>query len=186
MLGLFALAVIAQLTPQMRDGISDAHYVPAYTSKERVQIVKCLLHLAEAPTLETISVTPNAPFATNGAHLSFWKTSFVLGTPAGGEAGVNFWGIHTSGHINVGFTASGRTAVLDCRVLGRVMHRLYVGTGSELRALAETRRDDGHFLLVLPRVRRGTPVSVELWPVPADATMGLLGCEIDTPVETKG
>jgi hypothetical protein len=180
-----ALAMVAQLTPQMRDGIAGAHDIPAYSGEQRMQIVGKLLHLAKESNLQTTSLTPNAPFASNGAHLSFWKTSFVLGTPVGGEAGVNFWGLHTGGHINVGFTASGTAAVLDCRLLGRAMHKLYVGAESEPREQAETPLDDGHLLVVLPAIARGTPVSVELWPVPADATMGFLGCEIDVPVEAK-
>jgi hypothetical protein len=186
MLLSLALAAIAQLTPQMRDGVPDARYIQAYTGERRMQIVRKLLHLAKQPKLRTVSLTPNAPFAANGAHLSFWKTSFVLGTPAGGEAGVNFWGIHTGGHINIGFTAGGTAEVLDCRVLGHALHKLYVGADSEPREQAETPPDDGHLLLVLPAVARGTPLSVELWPVPTDAPMGLLGCEIDMPVETKG
>jgi len=181
-----AFALAAQLTPQMRDGIAGAQYVPAYSSEQRTQIVGKLLHLAKRPDLQTISLTPNAPFAENGAHLSFWKTSFVIGTPAGGEAGVNFWGIHTGGHINAGFIASGTAEVLDCRMLGRVMHKLYVGAESEPREQAETPLDNGHLLVLLPAIARGTPVSVELWPVPEDATMGFLGCEIDKTVEIKG
>lgn len=180
-----AFAMAAELTPQMRDGIADAHDVPAYSAEQRTKVVGKLLHLAKQPNLQTTSLTPNAPFAANGAHLSFWKTSFVIGTPAGGEAGVNFWGIHNGGHINAGFTASGTAEVLDCRPLGRVMQKLYIGAESEPREQAEAALDDGHLLVVLPAIARGTPLSVELWPVPADATMGFLGCEIDTPVETK-
>jgi hypothetical protein len=81
--------------------------------------------------------------------------------------------------------ASGTAEVLDCRLLGRVMRKLYISAESEPREQAETPLDDGHLLVVLPAFARGTPVSVELWPVPADATMGFLGCEIDTSVETK-
>jgi hypothetical protein len=180
-----ALAAISQLTAQMRDGIADARYIPAYSGEQRLHAVRKMLDLAKEPRLRTISLTPNAPFAADGAHLSFWKTSFVLGTPEGGEAGVNFWGIRTGGHINVGFTASGAAALLDCRVLGRAVHKLYVGAESQPREQSGPALADGHLLLVLPVVARGTPVSVELWPEPADATMGLLGCEIDTPVETK-
>ncbi len=180
-----AFAMAAQLTPQMRDGIAGVQYVPAYSSEQRTQIVGKLLRLAKQPNIQTTSLTPNAPFAGNGAHLSFWKTSFVLGTPSGGEAGLNFWGIHTSGHVNAGFTSSGTAEVLDCRLLGRVMHKLYVGAESEPREQTETPLDNGHLLVVLPTIAHGTPVSVELWPVPEDATVGFLGCEIDTPVETK-
>jgi hypothetical protein len=180
-----ALAAVAQLTPQMREGIAGSGYIAPYAGEQRVRLVRTLLHLPKPPELQTISLTPNAPFARNGAHLSFWKTAFVLGTPAGGEAGVNFWGIHDGGHINVGFTSGGAAAVLDCRVLGRAMHKLCVGAASEPRDQSETPLTDGHLLLALPAVARGTSVSVELWPVPAEATMGFLGCEIDTPVATK-
>jgi len=185
MLVPLVFAFFAQLTPQMRDGIADAHDVPAYSAEQRIEVIGKLLHLAKQPKLQTTSLTPNAPIAANGAHLSFWKTSFVIGTTAGGEAGVNFWGIHTGGHINAGFTASGVAEVLDCRLLGRVMQKLYVGAESEPREQAEAALDDGHLLVALPPIALGTPLSVELWPVPADATMGFLGCEIDTPVETK-
>lgn len=109
----------------------------------------------------------------------------MIGTPAGGEAGVNFWGIHTGGHINAGFTASGAAEVLDCRLLGRVMQKLYIGIESEPHEQGEAALDDGHLLVALSPIARGTPVSIELWPIPADATMGFLGCEIDTPVEIK-
>jgi hypothetical protein len=186
MRALLVLAAVAQLTPQMREGVAGARYIPVYGADRRAQIVQRLLHLQTVPKVRTVSLTPDAPYAADGAHLSFWKTSFVLGTAAGGEAGVNFWGIHVGGHINVGFTAGGESAVLDCRVVGRVMHKLYVGADSEPREQSETELDDGHLLLVLPDVARGTPVSVELWPAPSDARMGFLGCEIDTPVEWKG
>jgi len=83
MLLSLAFAIVAQLTPQMRDGIAGAHDIPAYSGEQRTQVVGKLLHLTKQPNLRTTSLTPNAPFAGNGAHLSFWKNSFVIGTPAG-------------------------------------------------------------------------------------------------------
>ncbi len=34
-----AFAMAAQLTPQMHDGVADAHYVPAYSGEQRTQVV---------------------------------------------------------------------------------------------------------------------------------------------------
>jgi len=58
-----ALGVAAQLTPQMRDGIANARYIPTYTVEQRAQIVGKQLHLAKQPNIQTTSLTPNAPFA---------------------------------------------------------------------------------------------------------------------------
>jgi hypothetical protein len=183
---LHALAAIIQLTPQMRAGISGARYVAVYSNEQRAEVMHKMLHVPKTSVVTRISLTPNAPSAGVGTHLSFWKTSFVLGTAVGGEAGVNFWGIHTGGHINIGFIASGLPTVLDCRVLGRVTEKLYVGAESKPREQFEAPLDNGHLLFVLPDLARETPVSVELWPKPSDAAMGFLGCEIDVPIAWKG
>jgi hypothetical protein len=129
------------------------------------------------------SLTPNAPYSRSGAHLSFWKPSFVLGTRAGGEAGINFWGIHDQGHVNVGFTArQGEPYLLDCRLLATkpVAYKVYAGQDSAPRTEGEIPLKANHFLLALPATQGDELISVELWPEPMIATMGFLGCEIDT------
>jgi hypothetical protein len=132
---------------------------------------------------ETASLTPNAPYGNGGAHLSFWKPSFVLGTPAGGEAGVNFWNIHNQGHINVGFTAPRmKPTLVDCRLLSTrpITYKVYSGGAAAPGAAGESALDHGHFLLMVAGTGDGGPISVELWPTPDTTAMGFLGCELST------
>ncbi|HWA91052.1 MAG TPA: hypothetical protein VG889_13520 [Rhizomicrobium sp.] len=167
------------LSAQMRGGIAAARFVPPYSQHARAAAVRTLLHLSAAPTLKTIaSLSPNRPHS-HGAHLSFWKTSFVLGTASGGEAGVNFWNIHDEGHINVGFRAR-RTTILDCRLIasGPVTYKVYAGPDGAPRAQSDETLKDGHLVI---SVRAMGDVSVELWPKPVDATMGFLGCDLVEP-----
>ena len=129
------------------------------------------------------SLTPNAPFAADGAHLSFWKPAFVLGTASGGEAGFNFWGIYVEGHVNVGLvTKSARRVMLDCRLLSsaKISYKIFIGSGAGPRESAARNLDGGHLLLALPALRPATAVSVEFWPAPAHATLGFLGCDLST------
>jgi hypothetical protein len=141
-----------------------------------------VLGLASPPVLgATVTLTPDAPYAWSGAHLSFWKPSFVLGTPAGGEGGVNFWGIHNEGHVNVGFTASGGTRyLLDCRLLtaGKVTYKIYDGAAEQLRDSSQAGVADGHLFLIVGASRAGGAVSVELWPTPVTEPLGFLGCDV--------
>lgn len=173
-----------QISVQMRDGIPNAAFVAPYSSSERAKNAQNVLKSASLPTLTTtISLTPNAPFGNGGAHLSFWKPSFVLGTPTGGEAGVNFWNIHNQGHINVGFSPAPMTSTfVDCRLLstGPITYKVYSGAGATPSAAGESPLDRGHFLLVVPGTGNGGPMSVELWPTPDTTTMGFLGCELST------
>lgn len=174
---LTVLVAATLLSPQMRNGLPGAHDVPVYSRRERTAAAQGLLHLAKPPSLRVFAaLTPNHPYAGSGAHLSFWKTSFVLGTKAGGEAGVNFWNIRDQGHINVGFAASWRT-LLDCRLIaaGPVTYKVYDGAASVPREQGEKALANGHFLLAVPA---GTAISVELWPTPVDAPMGFLGCDL--------
>jgi len=180
--GMLSTSTAAGLTPQMRDGVSGARPVPRYTDAQRAAAAQRVLRLSVSPVLGgTVSLTPDAPFAWDGAHLSFWKPSFVVGTPGGGEGGVNFWGIHEGGHVNVGFPASaGTTTLLDCRLVtpGDVTYKIYDGTAERLRDSSQVTLADGHLLLLVDAARVGGPVSVELWPTPVTETLGFLGCEV--------
>jgi hypothetical protein len=177
-------ATAQQISAQMRDGIPNASFVAPYSSSERAKAAQNILKSATPPTLTaTISLTPNAPYENGGAHLSFWKPSFVLGTSSGGEAGVNFWGIHNQGHVNVGFTpAPMKSTLVDCRLLSArpITYKVYSGAGAAPSAAGEITLEHGHFLLAVPGSGSGGPVSVELWPTPDTTTMGFLGCELNT------
>jgi acetyl esterase/lipase len=173
----------AQLSPQMRTGIASARPVPVYSASERANAVQTLLKQATPPVLGApVSLTPNMASAQNGAHLSFWKPSFVLGTPGGGEAGINFWGVHNEGHVNVGFTANAaKSHVLDCRLLsaGAITYKVYAGASSP-RDSGVTTLNDNHFMLIVPASSPGASISVELWPTPTAETLGFLGCDLST------
>jgi endo-1,4-beta-xylanase len=170
------------VSSQMRDGIPGAGPVAVYTAAERAAAAQEALGLAAPPTLGTpVSLTPDAPYARGGAHLSFWKPSFVMGTAGGGEAGVNFWGIHTEGHVNVGFASKGATEyLLDCRLLsaGKITYKIYSGAGESLQKRGAVALNHNHFLLLVPTPTPDEPVSVELWPTPVTEPMGLLGCDL--------
>lgn len=172
----------AQLSDTMRTGFADAHFVPRYDSAARAAAVQRVFALPETPRLgATISLTPNAPFADRDAHLHFWKPSFVIGAPEGGEAGVNFWGYHDGGHINVGFTPpDARSWVVDCRLISAtpITYKIYSGPGAEPRAMGVRAIDRGHFLAVIQASEPGVAISVELWPTPDTALMGFLGCDL--------
>jgi hypothetical protein len=177
-------AAAQQISAQMRDGIPNASFVAPYSPSERANAAQNILKTASPPTLaEPISLTPNAPYSNGGAHLSFWKPSFVLGTPTGGEAGVNFWNIHNQGHVNVGFMqAPTKSTFVDCRLLSTaaITYKVYSGAGATPSAAGEIALERGHFLLAVPESGSGGPVSVELWPTPDTTTMGFLGCELST------
>jgi hypothetical protein len=178
----------AQISPQMRAGIANAGPVAVYSVAERAKAAQQVLGLTALPTLGTpVSLTPNAPYGRGGAHLSFWKPSFVLGTSGGGEAGVNFWGIHTEGHVNVGFLSTGASSyLLDCRLLsaGHITYKVFTGEGESPREHGEAALRDNHFILLLPAARPDGPVSVELWPTPVTEPMGLLGCDLSAVAAT--
>ena len=127
-----------------------------------------------------VSVNPNSPFAPDGTRLDFWKTSFVLGTPYGGEAGVNFFGIYNGGHINIGFQAStAKSYALDCRMLsaGPISYKVFTGRGADPTSQGKFLLINNHFLLVVP-AQESAAVLVELWPTTDSAPMGFLGCEL--------
>lgn len=180
--GMLGAAGGMQITSFMQAGIPTARPVPAYSVAERQRAAQQLPGLAAAPSLgEPLSLTPNAPSGRDGAHLSFWKPSFLVGTPSGGEAGVNFWGIHNEGHVNVAFTpGSSQPWLVDCRLLsaGAITYKVYSGAGESLRDQGQVPLRDGHFLLLVPVTQPGEVISVELWPTPVTETMGFLGCEL--------
>jgi endo-1,4-beta-xylanase len=175
-----------QISTQMREGIPNAMYIPPYSPGERASAAQRILRSASPPALgQAVTLTPNDPYAIDGSRLSIWKPSFVLGTANGGEVGVNFWGIHNEGHVNIGFRpASGTSTLLDCRLLsaGRIGYRIYDGQGESPSTSGERALDHGHFLLVVPAPGAGGPVSVELWPASIRATTGFLGCTL-SPID---
>lgn len=182
---LLAAPATAQDTVEMQHGMPNARLVPLYSPAERTRAVQELLKLASPPALnEPVALSPNAPYAPNGARLSFWKPSFVIGTANGGEAGVNFWGKFVEGHVNLGFTAkSEKPTVLDCRILSTgsaVGYKIYAGVEGSQRGHGEVALRDGHFLLAVPIVATAYPISVELWPSPNHAVLGFFGCDLDT------
>ena len=163
---------------EMQHGMTNARFVEVYSPAQRADALQRALLLASPPALgASVALTPNAPFAPDGSHLSFWKPSFVVGTEAGGEAGINFWGIHQEGHVNVGLTPAGPVA-LDCRLVsaGKIAYKIYAGDA--LRAHAQAALHGGHFLLMLFPSRMGEPVSVELWPSPGNEPLGIFGCDV--------
>lgn len=172
----------AEISSQMRNGIATARPVSIYSIAEREIAAQKALDLAAPPALgASVSLTPNAPYGRDDAHLSFWKASFVLGTSNGGEAGVNFWGIHNEGHVNVGFTSAAATPyLLDCRLLsaGNITYKIYGGENESLRGHGQAALIDNHFMLLVPVSEPGDVISVELWPTPVAETLGFLGCDL--------
>ena len=170
----------ASALEEIQTAIPDAKFVPVYSTAQRASAAQRLLRLAAPPALDApVSLTPNAPYAANGAHLSFWKPSFVIGTPEGGEAGINYWGKYQDGHVNVGFTPdSTAPLILDCRLLsaGAIAYKVFVG--GSLDAHGEIPLRAGHFLLAVATAKAGEPTSVELWPTPGTQPVGIFGCDL--------
>jgi hypothetical protein len=177
---LFPVAVAAPPPlVEMQQGMTNARFVPSYSLTARVKAAQSALHLAAPPVLEAFaSLTPDALFAANGSHLSFWKPSFVIGTAAGGEAGVNYWGKFQQGHMNVGFRAAG-PILLDCRLqsVGLVTYKIYTGENSAPSAQGKMALRNGHFFLLLPAAKEA--VSVDLWPTPETQPLGIFGCDLN-------
>jgi hypothetical protein len=179
---LALLAVIpihAQAVVEIQTGIVNAKFVPIYSNAERANAFQRVARLPSLPVLGApVSLTPNTPYAPDGSHLSFWQPSFVIGTPDGGEAGINFWGKFQEGHMNVAFTR-GKPALLDCRMLsaGAITYKIYAS--GELNRHGEVPLRDGHLLLPVPAAK-DAKVSVELWPTPGTQPVGIFGCEIST------
>jgi acetyl esterase/lipase len=177
-----AAADAASISEQMRRGIPGAQPIALYSDAQLAAAAQAMLQQSSAPTLaKSAALTPDLPFAAGGAHLSFWKPSFIVGSAHGGEAGINFWNLYLGGHVNVGFVASGSAAtLLDCRVLStaKIGYRIYAGDSATLASRGQLALANGHLLLLLPgRVPDGE-VSVELWPSPPHARVGFFGCDL--------
>ncbi|MGH8252651.1 MAG: alpha/beta hydrolase [Steroidobacteraceae bacterium] len=169
------------LSEQMRAAFPGAAPVAALSAPEIAQVLRKLLSNTATPTVgEPQVVSPNEPYSPGGAHLSFWKPAFLLGTAGGGEAGFNFWNLYNEGHVNVGFTRhADAPLLLDCRMYssGNVAFKIYAGDAGALTAHGELAATDGHALLLLASAHAG-PASVELWPNPAQALLGFFGCAL--------
>ncbi len=170
------------LTDVMRAAFPDAQPPAAYSEEQISQTLQQLSKRSSPLRLGTaVTLTPNQPAASDGAHLSFWKPSFVIGTAGSGEAGFNFWNIFIGGHVNVAFVSVPKTStLLDCRVesTGTVDFKIYAGDPGELASQGRTKLSGGHVLLLAPHFSRAGPVSVELWPNPENAPMGFFGCTL--------
>jgi hypothetical protein len=178
---LIAAAVAApSVSNAMRSDIPDAQYIPRYTIVQKTAAARQAINLSSAYKLRpAIFVTPNQPYASN-IRLEIWHPSFVLGTADGGEAGVNFWGQHNKGHINIGLNSpSYDVRLLDCRILSPepVHYKLYTNKDTP-----DTEGDvtlaDGHLFLLLPAIAQNQPGLIELWPQSETAVMGFFGCDL--------
>ncbi|MES1158441.1 MAG: hypothetical protein ABUL42_00955 [Terricaulis silvestris] len=171
-----------QLSRFMSDGIPGASYVARYSPSERAVAARAALGLPAMPRLHLeTTLSPNAPYASNGARMHAWKPSFDIGTEAGGEIGVNFWNLHTEGHVNVGFTPHDtKPRLLDCRFVGAtpITYKIYRGVGENADGQGQVALAGGHFFLMVPSTTANELISVELWPTPVEGSYGLLGCDI--------
>jgi hypothetical protein len=160
----------------------DAKPVPVYSVAEGAAALRDLMHLQREPRLGgSVSVPPNAPYAADGTRLYFWKPSFVIGNSSEGEAGVNFWGLHNDGHINIGFIAGApQSYALDCRMVANsaITHKFFGDSGDTPISQGETMLDNNHLMLVVPAIRVGASILVEMWPSPTTALVGFFGCDL--------
>lgn len=173
---------MAEVTAAMRTGIPNAAYVAPYSPAERATAAQAVLHLSALPRLSApVSLTPDQPYVADGSALNFWKPSFVLGTSDGGEAGVNFWGVHNDGHINVAFTpADTKTRLVDCRFLsdGPITYKIYSGGGDKPQVEQPVTLSAHHLLVAVPVGQANVPVLVEFWPTPTTQVVGFFGCDL--------
>ncbi len=167
----------AQVSSAMRSGIPDAAFVDRYTPDARAAAVQTALHLAKPPHLGApVSLTPNQAYA-DGAALNIWKPSFVLGSRDGGEAGINFWDLHSEGHINLAFTPrTAKAHLLDCRFLsaGPVTYKIYAEGADTPASQGQVALAAHHLLLAVPE----KTALVEMWPAPASEVIGFFGCDV--------
>jgi hypothetical protein len=177
-----AIAGAGEVSATLRAGFPGAAYVEPYTPEARAAAARAVLHLVARPRLgATISLTPNRPYAEDGTALNVWKPSFVLGTRDGGEIGLNFWGLHTEGHINVVFTPhAAKPRLLDCRLLsaGPITYKIYSGSGATPAVEKQAALVDHHLMLVVPAEVVDTPVLVEIWPTPTTEPVAFFGCDL--------
>lgn len=181
MLAGLAAPATAQLSTQMSAGVPGARLVPAYSTAERAEAARKALKIPlELATDATVSVTPNAPYANDGTRINAWKPSFLLGTASGGEIGVNFWGVHIDGHVNILLPPAPNTSrLLDCRILstGPITYKIFRGADAN-NSTGERALENGHEFVLLSALATSEPALVEFWPTPTTVVMGFLGCEI--------
>jgi len=181
-LASLGLPAMAEVSAAMRTGIPNAAYVERYSPSDRAAAAQAVLHLSGAPHLGTpVSLTPDQPYAPDGSALNFWKPSFVLGTKDGGEAGVNFWGVHDEGHINVAFTPGDTgTRLIDCRFLsdGPITYKIYSGGGDKPLVEQPVALAAHHLLITVAVEQANRPVLVEFWPTPTTQVVGFFGCDL--------
>jgi hypothetical protein len=181
-IGLIIAAAVAapSVSNAMRSDIPDAQYVSRYTPAERIQAARQVLHLSATYKIgPSVSLTPNQLY-TDAARLDMWHPAFVIGTADGGEAGVNFWGQHNQGHINVGFRSTNYDVhLLDCRMVSAepVHYKLFTNKDTPDKE-GDVPLVDGHLLLLIPAVAEGQSGLVELWPQSETAVMGFFGCDL--------
>ena len=173
---------MAEVSAAMRTAIPDAVYVARYSPADRAAAAQVALHLAALPHLgAAVSLTPDQPYAPDGAALNIWKPSFVLGTVDGGEAGVNFWGVHDDGHINVAFTPPDtKTRLIDCRFLsdGPITYKVYSGGGDKPSVEQPVALMMHHLLVAVAVEQADRPILVEFWPTPTSQVVGFFGCDL--------
>ena len=177
-----ALPAMAEVSAAMRTGIPDAAYVERYSPNDRAAAAQAVLHLSAPPHLgASVLLAPDQPYAPDGSALNIWKPSFVLGTRDGGEAGVNFWGVHDEGHINVAFTpADTKTRLIDCRFLseGPITYKVYSGGGDKPSVEQPVALVAHHLLIAVPVEQANRPILVEFWPTPTTQVVGFFGCDL--------
>ncbi len=172
----------ADISPTLRAGVADAAFVEPYTPEGRAAAAQAILHLAQPPHVGgLISLTPDRPYAEDGASLEVWKPSFVLGTKTGGEIGVNFWGQSNGGHVNLAFTPRTQAAhLLDCRLLsaGTITYKIYFDGAAKPAVEAQAPLVGHHLIVAVPAGAVGRPVLVELWPASPSDVVGIFGCDL--------
>lgn len=183
LLGASSSAAMSQTLVEIQTGIPAARFVHEYSMAERARTAKRILGLSSPLSLgPSISLTPDAAFAQNGSHLSFWNPSFVIATKSGGEAGINFWERYEQGHMNVGLPAQANQHVLlDCRIIsdGDIAYKIYRDGATPNRA-GRASLVNRHLLL---DVAAGA-TSIEIWPARERQIVGILGCSLNTILET--
>ncbi len=181
-LASLTLPAMAEVSAAMRTNIPDAAYVARYSPADRAAAAQAALLLSALPHMgASVSLTPDQPYAADGSALNFWKPSFVLGTRDGGEAGVNFWGVHDEGHINVAFTPEDtRTRLIDCRFLSDapITYKVYTGGGDKPLVEQPVTLVAHHLLVAVSVEQANRPILVEFWPTPTPQVVGFFGCDL--------
>ena len=177
-----ATAGAAEVSATLRAAMPDAVYVAPYTPEARAAAAQAVLHLGTRPQLgATVALTPNRTYGEDGSALNVWKPSYVLGTKDGGEIGLNFWGLHSEGHVNLALAPRKMKArLLDCRLLsaGPLTYKIYFAGVAAPVVQGQAALADRHLMLIVPASAAGKPILVELWPAPVTATVAFFGCDL--------